>query len=297
MAVRKRSIRADWEDLRVLVELAAQGTLSATARALGITHATVSRRIANLEASLCQPLFIREAGRYVLTEAGRRIVAAASPMAQGADAVLRAATGFGERLTGPVRITATESVAKFLVLPALKEIGRRYPDIEIYLNVTQANLNLARSDADIAVRLAKPAADSGLVATKINELTYHMYGSRSYVESRRPEQFQYIGYPAEVADWPESQAIDRHADGKFIALRINHLGNRIEATRLGLGIALLPSLMAEEYPDLARVSRGGPVMRRDVFVIIHRDNRDVPRIKACISVLTDLIRKHPTNRG
>jgi molybdate transport repressor ModE-like protein len=297
MAVRKRSIRADWEDLRVLIELARLGSLSATARALGITHATVSRRIASLEASLCQQLVMRDGGRYVLTDAGTRILAAAAPMAASADAVLRAATGFGELLTGAVRITATEMVAKFLVLPAIEEILGRFPGIEVYLNVTQANLNLARSDADIAIRLAKPAPDSGLVASKVNELTYHLYGSRSYVESRRPEQLQFIGYPAEVADWPESKMIDNHAAGRKIALRMNHLGNRIEAARLGMGIALLPSLMAEEYADLVRISRGSPVMRRDVFVILHEDNLEVPRMKACVQVLTETIRKNIPVRG
>ncbi|MDX2155459.1 MAG: LysR family transcriptional regulator [Hyphomicrobiaceae bacterium] len=291
VADRKRSVRADWEDLRVLIELARQGSLSAAARVLGVTHATVSRRIANLERDLAQPLFVREGGRYTLTEAGKRILTIVEPMSASAEGVLRAAAGFEARLTGPVRITATEAVATYIVLPALKAIRLRYPDLDLVLNISQINLNLARSDADIAVRLSKPEPDSDLIGTKIAEMAYHLYGSRSYVDGRKPELFEFIGYQREYADWPEAKALDSLAGGGRTALKVNHLGNRIEAARLGLGLALIPSLMAEAWPDLVRVSRGGPVMSRDVYVIVHSDVRDVPRIKACYDVLTESIVK------
>lgn len=290
MGVKSRSVRLDWEDLRVLIELARRGSLSATARALGVTHVTVSRRIANLETDLAQPLFTRESGRYVLTEAGKRILELASPMADRAEAIVRIVSGFHAKVAGAVRITATEAVGVYVVMPALKEIRQQYPDLDLDLRISQQNLNLARSDADVAVRLSEPAADSGLFGFKVTELAYHLYGARSFVDARKPELFEYIGYAPEFATWPEAQALDRIARGGRTAVRINHLGNRIEATRLGLGLSLLPAQMAEPWPELVRVSRGAPIMKRDVWVLMHQDLKDVPRITVCFDLLVETIR-------
>ncbi|MEZ5818551.1 MAG: LysR family transcriptional regulator [Hyphomicrobiaceae bacterium] len=294
MTIRNRSIRLDWEDLRVLVELARRGSLSATARTLGVTHVTVSRRIANLEADLDQPLFSRESGRYVLTEAGKRVLELASPMADQADAIIRAASVFQETISGPVRITSTEAVGVYFVLPALKVIRSRYPDLDLDLRISQQNLSLARSDAEIAVRLACPAPDSSLVGAKVADLSYHVYGARSYVDRRKPELFEYIGYAPEFANWPEAQALDPIARGGRTAVRINHLSNRIEAARLGLGLALLPSVMAEPWPELVRVSRGPAIMTREIWVLVHQDLKDVPRIKVCFDILVETIRQPHT---
>lgn len=276
--------------MRVLVELARRGSLSATARVLGVTHVTVSRRIANLEADLGQPLFSRESGRYVLTEAGKRVLELAGPMAEQADAIVRAASGFHETISGPVRITATEAVGLYLLVPSLKAIRDRYPDVDLDVRITQQNLSLARSDAEIALRLAGPSPDSGVLGVKVADLLYHLYGARSYVDRRKPELFEYIGYAPEFANWPEAQALDRVAKGGRTAVRVNHLGNRIEAARWGLGLALLPTIMAEPWPELVRVSHGTPVMRRETWVLVHQDLKDVPRIKACVELIVEDIR-------
>ena len=256
-----------------------------------MTHVTVSRRISNLEMDLSQLLFARESGRYVLTEAGKQILELAGRMSHSADAIVRAASGLHAKLVGPVRVTATESVSSYIVLPALKMVRARYPDLEIDLRISQANLNLARSDADVAIRLAKPSADSGLVGAKVAEFAYFAYGARDYVEQRDPTELEYIGYAVEHDDWPEARTLGRLAKSRRIAMRINHLGNRIEAARQGLGVALLPSIMADRWPDLMRVSDGEPAMTRDMYVLVHEDMRNVPRIKACYDVLIERIEK------
>lgn len=283
-------MRVDWEDLRVLVELARHGSLSATARALGVTHVTISRRIANLEMDLGQPLFVRESGRYVLTEAGKRILELAGPMAASSDAIVRAASGLHAKLVGPVRITATEMVGVYILMPGLDAVRSRYPDLDLDVRITGQNVNLARNDADIAVRLTSPPPNSGIVGTKVAELAFYLYGSRSYLERHEPDQFEYIGYGLEPPDWSASATLETVARGGRTAMRMNHLGNRIEATRLGLGLSLLPSIMADVWPELVRITQGGPVMQREVYVLVHEDLKDVPRIKACIDVLVRAIR-------
>lgn len=210
-------------------------------------------------------------------------------MADSANAVVRASSGLNAELSGPVRITATEAVAAYVVMPTLKSIQARYPDIDLELNVTQQNLNLARNDVEIAVRLAKPEANSGLVGIAVAELDYFIFGARSYVEGRKPEQFEFIGYQDEFATWPEAIALATAARGRRIAIRINHLSNRIEATRRGLGVSLLPALMAERWPELVRVEPAIQALTRGVHVLVHEDLKDVPRIKACVEVMVETL--------
>ncbi|MEZ5856077.1 MAG: LysR substrate-binding domain-containing protein [Hyphomicrobiaceae bacterium] len=156
-----------------------------------------------------------------------------------------------------------------ILVPGLAKIRARYPDLDIMLNVTQANLNLARSDADIALRLAEPEPDTGLVAFRVAALDYHLYASRDYMESRKAEDFQYIGYPTTHEDWLEHKAIAAAAQGRRFALRTNHLGSRITATRSGIGISLLPRVMAEIWPELVQISDDDVAMQRTMYLIVH----------------------------
>jgi len=286
----KRSPRIDWEDLRVLIELARTGSLSGAARSLGITHVTVSRRISNLEADLAQALFTRDTGRYVLTDAGHRILELAEPMATSAEAIVRAASGLQVELGGPVRVTATEAVGAYLVVPALARIHVRYPEMDLNLIITQENLNLARNATDLAVRLARPQSDSGIHAIKVADLSYRFYGATSYVKSVPRSDFEVIAYPSELAAWPEVRAVERDFATNRTALRVNHLGNRIQAARLGMGIALLPCIMAAAWPDLTPVDQEGPpAIVREIYVLVHEDLKDVPRLKASMNVLCETI--------
>lgn len=289
MVAQKSSARLDWEDARVLVELARHGSLSSAARALGVTHVTVSRRIANLEADLRQTLFTREGGRFVVTEAGRRVLAHAGAMASAADAIVRTANATGNTLTGPVRVTATEAVGVHIMMPALRVVRETYPDLDIEVCISQLNLNLSRSETDIAVRLAEPPDDPSLYAERVATLEYGLFGARSYVNQRNPELYEFIGYPRELSHWPEATTLAHLAGGARIAMRTNHLSNRIEAARLGLGIALMPVIMAQPWPELVNVSRGPPPMIRNVTVLTHADMREVPRIRAAMDIMIEEI--------
>src|ERR1700722_15005176 len=103
MPDKKRTTDLDWEDLRYFVALARHGSLSATARALRVNHATVSRRVTNLEARLGRPLFDRHAQGYLLTLDGKAVLEEATAMDEAALSVLRR-IDVGLELCGVVRL-------------------------------------------------------------------------------------------------------------------------------------------------------------------------------------------------
>jgi DNA-binding transcriptional LysR family regulator len=130
MLDKKRTGRLDWEDVRYFVALARHATLSATARALRVNHATVARRITNLEVLLGRALFDRRANGYTLTAEGRAVLDEASTMDEAALAVLRR-LDLGTELRGLVRLAAGRVLAERFLIDRLRLFHERYPAIDL----------------------------------------------------------------------------------------------------------------------------------------------------------------------
>ncbi len=284
MIDRKRTALPNWTDLQFLVELARHGSLSASARTLGVTHATVARRIAALDASFGRPLFKRQAGRYVLTSVGAQIAALAVEMEEPALRVARAMAGVMPEIAGPVRITATDLIAPELVAPALAQLRTDHPGLDLELIVSSENLSLARRDVDIALRLARPT-QGDLFTRKLGELGFYRYASRDYLKNRKESVLDYIGYCNVSPDFPEVQAFEEFCATGRIVMRTNHLSSRVAAVLSGAGVALLPKLSVGTRSELQALDRS-PVVKRELWLVVHRDLRDVPRIRTCVEQLS-----------
>ena len=182
MPVQKRT-ELDWEDLRYFVALARHGSLSATARALRVNHATVARRVASLEARLRRPLFERRADGYSLTLQARAVLEAANAMDEAALSVLRSSDA-GTASTGLVRLTAGRTLSDGFLVDRLGKLRERHPDIELELIGETRLMSLARREADIALRFGAPK-DSDLVARRLGTIAFGLYASHRMA---RPDQ-------------------------------------------------------------------------------------------------------------
>src|SRR5262245_45775071 len=157
MAVQKRTAGLDWEDVRYFAALARHGTLAATARTLKVTHATVARRLANLESTLGHPLFARNRDGYRLNAAGAAALGEAAQMELAAGA-LHAARDVNGKVAGLVRITVARVFADGFLAERLGSLTKCHPGLELEIVATSRNLSLARREAEVAPRLARPAA-------------------------------------------------------------------------------------------------------------------------------------------
>jgi DNA-binding transcriptional LysR family regulator len=144
----------DWADVRVFVALARYGSLSATARVLGVNHATVARRLAGLEQALGTKLFERRPTGYALTAAGRRALGPASAMDDAAGTLGRVRSE--SSLTGLIRITATPSLAEIFLTPRLMALHKLYPALDFEVIAERGRVSLPRHQSDIALRLGRP---------------------------------------------------------------------------------------------------------------------------------------------
>jgi len=218
----------DWTNLQHFVVLAREGTLSAAARALGVDHATVARRIAALEAGCGLKLVDRRARLYHLTKDGQRVAALAAPMEEAAFAVERAARAATPGIAGEVSISAPPSLASMLIAPRLVELRRQHPNIRIKLIGEKRSASLNRREADLALRLFRPT-EPGLVARKIGFFGFGLYGAPSYIKETPPHALAFIAYDASMENAPQQRWLKSIAGEREIVLRTGDLENQAAA--------------------------------------------------------------------
>ncbi len=276
---------ADWNTLHYLLEATRRGSMSAAARNLGVDHATVSRRIRRLEQQLRQPVLDRQRTGLVLTPFGEAVLAEAERMRDAASTIARLADA-RPRLAGLVRLTSTGMFATAYLTPALALLRKTHPLIDIELIVDERSLSLARREADVALRLARPKT-SDLVARRVATLGYGVYAAPSYLRRLKAAP-AFIGFEESQPDLPEVGWLRQIAGADQIAFRSNYRMAQIEAVRSGLGIGVLPHYAAKGLVAVpAKIIAAPSKMTRELWLLVHRDLKDAPRFRAVIDFLAD----------
>ena len=303
--MRTRSVRSwavfDWNDLRYLLAVADKGTLVGAARELGVKHTTVARRLAALEESLGAKLLRRGGEGHALTEAGREVIAVAAEVKAKAEAIQQRVAGADSRIAGLVRVTVPEPTGGYFVrrLPALRE---RYPDLVVDVLADLRMLDLAKGEADIAVRVNNapgglpPQHESDLVERKLGAASFALYASRAYLARRgTPEteaglaEHDFIGVLG-MSDRSASVAWLRETvpNARFV-MRCNGFVQLLNAAIEGSGIAPLPCFLGDSEPFLVRViPKAFPTGR--LRVLVRPDLAKVPRIRATVDFIVELFR-------
>ena len=291
MPDKKRTARLDWEDVRYFVALARHGTLSASARALRVNHATVARRIASLETLIGRALFDRRAEGYVLTAEGKAVLEEASAMDEAAMSILRRRDARTE-LNGLVRLAAGRVLAERFLIDRLRAFHERFPAIDLEVIGGSRVVSLAKREADVALRYGSPK-DSELVARRVATISFGLYASPGYrdkLNAGQPPAF--IGFDLESDFIAEAKWLARRFGDQRFSFRTNSQTTQAAAARAGYGVALLPRyLVATHEPDLVEVSMGGRLPDRDVWLLVRRNLKDVPRVRAVTDYLVEVFQR------
>jgi len=150
-------------DLRVLVQTARGGTLTAAARALGITPAAASATLKRLEAQLGARLFERSTRAMRLTPQGQILLDYAARAFELLDEGQSQVHADRATLVGTVRVAAPSDLTRNVLLPLLDEFMQAHPGVQLQLSVADRVLDVTRDEVDLAIRYGTPA-DSRLVA-------------------------------------------------------------------------------------------------------------------------------------
>jgi len=286
----------DWDNLRFVLAVADAGGLSAAARALRVDTATVSRRLDSLEAELRCKLFHRSRQGLKSTSAGAKLLTHARRVEGEVRALGFALSAEDRGLDGTVAITATEPIASGLVVPALAAFRARHPGIALELVTDIRALDLGRREADVALRLLRPH-QGDLRVRRLAAVGYALYASPSYVARHgMPDPDDGCAGHA-LVDWPVPYTIipqvpwlREQAAHATVVLRSTSAMTRLAAAASGVGVALLPCVIADPDPRLVRVP-SAPAPVQDLWLVTHRDLARVPRIRATLEFLTETARR------
>ena len=172
----------NWDDLRVFLTLAREGTLTTAAKALGVSHPTVARRVAALEQQIGARLFDRLPDRFVPTSAGEKLLGDTEAMERAALSIDRRSASLGDTVSGVVRLSAGEEISALLARH-LPDLRKRLTQIEFELSATHTALNLSRREADLLIREQVPDL-ADIVARKLGRIAYAIYAHPSLCRHR-----------------------------------------------------------------------------------------------------------------
>lgn len=280
-------------DIQFVAAIADSGSLSATAKRLGVNHATVFRRLNAFEAQIGAKLFERNGGRYVPTIAGEELARAGADIEQTAMRSLLRVAGRDLRPTGLARLTTTESIASGLLAPLARVCRELHPGIQIQVVADNSLYDLAKRDADIAIRpTRKPPLH--LIGKNIGLLAMCVYGSRRYLQRHRTDDLsahEWIAFEDARSHSPSLEWLAAFKPLEKLAYRTNSHVGVAHACNAGAGLAVLPCFIGDRQPALRRV--GGPIdaCANDLWILTHPDLRDTVRIKTVFRALQHELEK------
>jgi len=288
-----RSIKFDWNRARAFLVTAEEGSLSAAARALGMTQPTLGRQVTALEQELDVVLFERIGQRLALTPSGLELLEHVQAMGEAATHVSLTASGQSQNIEGSICITASEIHAAYLLPPIIDKLRRTEPGIDIELIASNSASNLGRREADIAVRSFRPTQPE-LIAKKIKEVPARLYAATHYLKK--------IGFPKTAKDLNQADFIgfdktDMLVKGynelglnltlkNFPILTESHLVHW-ELVKQGLGIGIVPEDIGDAEP---LVQQALPTLAPIVFPIwltAHRELKTSRRVRLVFDLLAD----------
>ena len=286
----------DWNDLRYFLAVARFGGLSAAALELGGSPSTVSRHLLALEKHLGVRLFLRQQSGYLLTDEGSALFERVVEVERSTEAVARGTAGGpqADGASGLVRLASPEGVAIHLVAPHLHELRARHPHLQVELLVGQAQADLSRREADLALRLVDPDGQEWSrdhVALHVGRMCFGLYAARPTQRGSEPawRDRPYINWDAAWAHLPTAAWLERLYSPRTAAFTSNSMETQIAAARGGLGVALIPLYIGDADPGLSRVPVNETLPHRDLWLVYHRDLKGSSRVQAMKSFLVQLL--------
>ena len=272
---------------------AEEGSLSAAARALGMTQPTLGRQVAALEDALGVQLFDRTGRALQLTQAGADLLDHVRRMGAAAGDFSLVASGRSEAVEGHVTITAGDIVAAYLLTPALARLGRVAPGITVEVIASNAVQNLRRREADIAIRHVRPDQPD-LIARKLKEDAARCYATGAYLD-----RYGDPGGPDDLrgAVFAGFEPVDRFLSemrARGLPLRRENVrvssSNGVvlmEMMRRGEAIGVLSPDLAALIPDARPVLPGFTPIPVPSWLVSHRELRSNRRIRLVFDLLVE----------
>ena len=288
--------------MRVFARAAADGSLSAAARHLGMSPAMATKHVNALEARLGVKLFHRSTRQLALTEAGSNYLEACLRILPDIDEAEAAATSQRIKATGLLRMNVPLSFGSRFVAPLIPEFSHRHPEVRVELGLSDAHLDLIAGSWDLAIRIGR-LSDSPMQARRLGDSAMQVCAAPAYLDRR--------GIPRRIAELAQHNCLSytlsamqdsKHwsfgAQGEFKAaisgdLLANNGDALLAAAIGGQGIIYQPHFIvgeALERGELVELKLDKPVVELGgIHVLYPPDRRPPAKVRVMIDYLAETV--------
>lgn len=280
----------NWEDLRYFLLAAEARTLAGAARAGGVQHTTIGRRLTTLEHALGVPLFLRGPDGLILTPMGEAVL----PLAQKAEREIQALHELVSSRRHRVRLALPSGfVAVFA--EDLKLLAEQHPDLVLETISSGQIADLQRGDADLALRIG-PIQDQDLVARSLGDVGSSLYASPRYLQNHPTpvdlsnlRGHSVVAFGTDLSTLPAARWLEERTDQVKVVLRTNEIVAMLEAAVSGAGLAMLPCMIADADPRLVRITPD-VLARRGLSLVYRRELRSGREVRIVANFLIKALR-------
>lgn len=280
-----------WDDQRIFLAVLEEGSLSAAARRLGLSHPTVRSRIEALEAALGAVLFTRSVNGLAPTPTAETLRASARAMAMASELFVRQASAPDGDVAGTVRMSVPEFMGMEVMPAMLTRLREEHPGIRVELALSNLPADLLGQEVDVAVRTVTPKQEA-LVSRKVASIALGLFASHAYVERRGTPQsladlasHDVIGPDRNRADLVLAERLGNVVPLRQMVLRTDSHPAQLAMARAGLGICVAQVPVGERDPGLVRLLPDFEVALMDTWVVTHENLAQVPRVRAVLDSL------------
>lgn len=265
-----------WDDARLFLSFAREGSFSAAAKRLGVQHSTISRRIHALESQLSTPLVERSSTGSQLTLAGEELRATALRIEKEMLAFEATNSGQNDDATGELRVTAVANMASSILMPLFASFNKAHPQIDLRLEVTNNSVRLAERDADVALRQTNSPGET-LIGTRLTTVASAVYGSKAYCEGVLKGKFEENWIGVDCCDYHRTWTRQACPESNH-SLCVDETSLTIAAIKEGLGLGFLPCFLGDSDPELSRYRQPEIQHNLGLWLLYHRDLRNTKRV-------------------
>ena len=284
----------NWDDLRLLLLIAQEGTLRGAARKAGVSPATLSRRLDALEEAVGQKLVERFQGGCTPTAFGADIFALASQMGEVALEVERARDHQdAHAASGVVRINTDEWLSYFLTT-RFARFHDAYPNVEVEIVTSHRPYSLTRREADIAIRPYRPE-QLDLVTRRIGTLSFGLYCSRDVaarhavaLAARDWANLPFVGFDEPRAEFQSDRWLRALPGAPAPWMRCSYGLGILDGVSHGAGLGVLATFLAGDLQDLVAALPHIPELDQDIWLSMHGGLRTSARVRAVVDFVEEV---------
>ena len=276
----------DWDRLRIFHIVADAGSFSHASDDLNTSQSAISRQISNLEYEIGIPLFHRHPRGLILTEQGELLYKRTRTIINIIKEAEFELTDSRERPSGDLSVTTTVGLGANWLSPRLGDFTSQYPEINLELRLTDAELDIGMREADIAIRFHKPQ-QLDLIQRRLFTVHFHLFASPEYLEEN--------GTPNKIGDLKSHKIITYGKAPEYLKeinwlenitreykikpiVRIANINALLRAASAGIGIVMLPDYLVSDDDNLIQIVFNEKLPEIDTYLTYAEERKNSKRI-------------------